>query len=666
LASPSQPPVATKEIRAHRPSTPPPRRVDVEARKELAEIQEDRRAFLRKTAIGAGILALGAGLGYGGRYAQATGLSGNSRTVITDSEIAARVIAGVRIATEFIPDPVPAGTDADPYPGSAIQRALDDGLAVFIPSGTWQLTAPITLATDNVTIVGAGKSTKLLLDGVAPCISAGAQTGWLIANLATDGGGVAVSAGTQCRITEIWVNGVLTDNRPIGSPPPGADGYYGVRAADYITSGDGSESNPYNASAIEAAINALPSGGGIVFVKEGVWAGSRIGLGGSGQAGVGKSVMLMGAGAIHTYQETQGTYDTAIKGTHLFCGFDVNSTKCSLSVYHMTLSPTRADLNSTPTIKYYMDGTNYSQHHQLGGVELLDVGFSRGHPAIWWTGVNMPSYPGQVVQHWNIMLTRVSFHAGGQAIKVDNGDAPEDNGIFMASMRELYFRSRNSVNARTVDIDIANLNLDMVHVLMEDCSQAATDYALRIAFINGMHNGLLLDGFTVGDWSNAVKDAYIGCSSVGPCTVRRFRHQRDIDISGHGDFEVGTLTTETGVVNILGAGTSGQGGIILRRIPRRRLVVGTLNNPGNVLIYNVPHWSSEGDYIGATTPGGSPYTYTNYDARIEEVHLVGGTISDVSRDGQSVGTNRVVTLAPGNSIVISYSSAPTIKRFGVS
>src|SRR3972149_8761497 len=42
------------------------RRVDVEARRELAALQTDRRDFLRKSAIGAGILALGAGLGYGG------------------------------------------------------------------------------------------------------------------------------------------------------------------------------------------------------------------------------------------------------------------------------------------------------------------------------------------------------------------------------------------------------------------------------------------------------------------------------------------------------------------------------------------------------------------------------------------------------------------------
>src|SRR3990167_973257 len=63
----------------------------------------------------------------------------------------------------------------------------------------------------------------------------------------------------------------------VSIPSGGAAAYYGVKAEDYITSGDGSDANPYNASAIESAINALPSRGGIVFVKEGIYRGtSRI------------------------------------------------------------------------------------------------------------------------------------------------------------------------------------------------------------------------------------------------------------------------------------------------------------------------------------------------------------------------------------------------------
>src|SRR3990167_6370839 len=59
----------------------------------------------------------------------------------------------------------------------------------------------------------------------------------------------------------------------------GAAGYYGVRAETYITSGNGTDASPYNLSAIESAVNALPAIGGTVFIKAGIWRGSRILLG---------------------------------------------------------------------------------------------------------------------------------------------------------------------------------------------------------------------------------------------------------------------------------------------------------------------------------------------------------------------------------------------------
>src|SRR3989304_1382956 len=100
--------------------TTPSRGIDTEARRELADAQLDRRQFLRKSAIGAGGLALGAGLGYSGGLAQRGGPAGGVRPAIRDRKIAARVIGGVRIPPKFTPDPAPAGTDLDPYPGSAI------------------------------------------------------------------------------------------------------------------------------------------------------------------------------------------------------------------------------------------------------------------------------------------------------------------------------------------------------------------------------------------------------------------------------------------------------------------------------------------------------------------------------------------------------------------
>ena len=88
----------------------------------------------------------------------------------------------------------------------------------------------------------------------------------------------------------------------------------------------------------------------------------------------------------------------------------------------------------------------------------------------------------------------------------------------------------------------------------------------------------------------------------------------------------------------------------------------TINNPDRVLV--ILGQPSVGP-IGTTTPTGSPITHTNNDSYDEVVYLVGGTITDVTRNGQSLGTEQVHPLAPGDSIVITYTAAPTIRRFGV-
>jgi hypothetical protein len=87
-------------------------------------------------------------------------------------------------------------------------------------------------------------------------------------------------------------------------------------------------------------------------------------------------------------------------------------------------------------------------------------------------------------------------------------------------------------------------------------------------------------------------------------------------------------------------------------------------NKARVLLKNQAGASA--GYIGSTTPTGSPYTYTNVDMQDEIVYLVGGAVSGVTRDGQSIPAGAAHQLSPGNSIVITYTSAPTIKRFGLS
>ncbi len=147
------------------------RQADYRAREER-DVRLGRRDFLRRAgvlgAVGSGAFLLGDFFG----PAQALPGAGQQGTTISDEDIDAKRIAGVRIASEFAS--TGSGTDADPWPGSAIQDAIDDlpstGGKVFIPAGTWMISPPVDhgvkITKSNVHLVGAGFATKLVTDGV--------------------------------------------------------------------------------------------------------------------------------------------------------------------------------------------------------------------------------------------------------------------------------------------------------------------------------------------------------------------------------------------------------------------------------------------------------------------------------------------------------------------
>lgn len=70
--------------------------------------------------------------------------------------------------------------------------------------------------------------------------------------------------------------------------------------------------------------------------------------------------------------------------------------------------------------------------------------------------------------------------------------------------------------------------------------------------------------------------------------------------------------------------------------------------------------------VGLATPavGASPYTYTAGQYH-ESVYITGGTVSSITVGGAAVytSTDKTVTLGPGQSTVITYSSAPTVRSW---
>jgi len=197
------------------------RRVDDPAREQLTDRvlgDSSRRDALRLGAMmGGGVLA-GFFAGHLATRAGAAPGDGIGGTTISDTDIDAKRIAGVRIATEFAPSKH-AGTGSDPWPGSAIQASMNDlptsGGLVFVPSGVFNIGTPLRITRSNVGLTGAGGSSYLRTDGsnftanVSGMIEIdGAYQGIVVEGLALDGAntdtcrGVIIQGGSEVLVRE--------------------------------------------------------------------------------------------------------------------------------------------------------------------------------------------------------------------------------------------------------------------------------------------------------------------------------------------------------------------------------------------------------------------------------------------------------------------------------
>ncbi len=225
-------------------------RVDDPAREELArELLYDarrREALKMGLAAGGGVLAalLTTRVIQSAQGAPGDGIAG---TTISNTDIDAKRIAGVRIASEFA-SAKHAGTTADPWPGSAIQSAMDDlpatGGMAFVPAGTWNASSPLTISKSFVRLAGTGSATKIVTDGLGftPNLSgmiygSGVYRNIVISDLLLDGQGTDTNFGIyfeegvdaliqRCFLYN-WVGtlsnrarGITIENNPSGNIPP--------------------------------------------------------------------------------------------------------------------------------------------------------------------------------------------------------------------------------------------------------------------------------------------------------------------------------------------------------------------------------------------------------------------------------------------------------------
>jgi hypothetical protein len=78
----------------------------------------------------------------------------------------------------------------------------------------------------------------------------------------------------------------------------------------------------------------------------------------------------------------------------------------------------------------------------------------------------------------------------------------------------------------------------------------------------------------------------------------------------------------------------------------------------------------QGPAAAAITVAASPFTYTNNDGFREVVAIYAGTVSVIAlvRGGVTTqvagATNFPIMLEPGDGVTVTYSSAPTMVKYG--
>lgn len=148
--------------------------------------------------------------------------------------------------------------------------------------------------------------------------------------------------------------------------------------------------------------------------------------------------------------------------------------------------------------------------------------------------------------------------------------------------------------------------------------------------------------YIYGSSMSLTTDAYIEADGTNTYTI----------ISGGNSFNSGLITGNAPIL-YLGGGVTSSGLSILGLAG-----LGGISAVG----YNKLAGEGGGSSPTSVSVGSSPFTYTNNTGYDIQVHIASGTVSSITLNGTTVfsGTGHTVILRPSDSIVITYTSAPTV------
>ncbi|MCL0077395.1 right-handed parallel beta-helix repeat-containing protein, partial [Dehalococcoidia bacterium] len=164
------------------------------------------------------------------------------------------------------------------------QQALDalptGGGKLIVLAGTYNFGAAVGRAIDNVTIQGIGQATVINRDGINPVFTAGAQSNWVFRDFKTDAGGIELTAAKNYTLQNITI-GISYVAFRTDAAAEAWDIPIGRTATLVVAASDSSPQSKAQADfvadgvddqvEIQAAIDALPAGGGKVLLMEGTY-----------------------------------------------------------------------------------------------------------------------------------------------------------------------------------------------------------------------------------------------------------------------------------------------------------------------------------------------------------------------------------------------------------
>jgi len=132
----------------------------------------------------------------------------NSNSIVDTVTDAAKSVFTIGTDTVYAagtPDYTCDGVADDVEFQAAVNALPADGGSICILAGTYNFTATVTRAIDNVMIEGVGAGTVINNNGVAALFSAGAQDGWHFRDFTTDAGGITTAAASHVSMTNMTI-----------------------------------------------------------------------------------------------------------------------------------------------------------------------------------------------------------------------------------------------------------------------------------------------------------------------------------------------------------------------------------------------------------------------------------------------------------------------------